>query len=80
MRKEIPHGVHVTVELQYRKCNRGKTGNCKCGKSLGHGPYYYGYFRHEKKIHSVYFGKMDLQSIKSILDENGNSVKLPSEV
>lgn len=51
-----PPGVRITYQKQYRKCG---SAHCKpCEEGVGHGPYWYGYWRDEaKKIHSFYVGK-----------------------
>jgi len=59
-----PEDVHVTYQLQYRKCGKKI---CKChtpNSDYRHGPYWYGYWRdHQQVLHSAYVGKekRDLQ-------------------
>lgn len=51
-----PKGLTVTYQLQRRSC--GKPGCAMCGPGgPKHGPYWYGYFRVDGKMHSFYVGK-----------------------
>jgi hypothetical protein len=56
---EIPPEATVTLQYQYRKCGKPQCNTCKNG--LGHGKYWYGYWRdpQTKKLHATYFGKND---------------------
>lgn len=51
---QIPDGCKVSYQQQYRKCGNAK---CKCKDGRGHGPYWYAYFWHEKRLKSQYIGK-----------------------
>jgi hypothetical protein len=42
--------------LQYRKCGKVRCGTCKEG--LGHGPYWYAYWREGTRLRSGYVGKL----------------------
>ena len=52
---EIPEGVHVTYQFQYRKCGKPLCKQCHLGP--GHGPYWYGYFRQNGQYQCKYFGR-----------------------
>lgn len=55
MAREIPKHQNVTYQLQRRKCSRP---DCKpCRQGIGHGPYWYAYWRDGKKVVSAYVGK-----------------------
>lgn len=61
MRTDIPKGVHICYQQQYRKCGKATCGTCKSGP--GHGPYFYAYWRDETgRLHSTYLGKDDPRS------------------
>jgi hypothetical protein len=47
--------LHITYQLQYRKCGKPTCGTCKRGP--GHGPYWYAYWREGNKLRSGYVGK-----------------------
>ncbi len=54
---QVSTGRHITYQEQYRKC--GKRVCSTCQKGLGHGPYWYAYWRGEDgKLHSNYIGKI----------------------
>lgn len=52
---ELPEGLHITYQLQYRKCGKQSCGTCKQGP--GHGPYWYAYWREGSRLRSGYIGK-----------------------
>ena len=52
----LPANVHITYQLQYRKCGKPTCGTCKRGP--GHGPYWYAYWREGSKLRSGYIGKV----------------------
>lgn len=51
----LPANLHITYQLQFRKCGKPTCGTCKHG--MGHGPYWYAYWREGHKLHSGYIGK-----------------------
>lgn len=55
-----PQGAHITLAQQRRTCGKAHCTRCN-GKNgapkTGHGPYWYGYFRENKKLYSFYVGK-----------------------
>jgi hypothetical protein len=51
----LPHDLHITYQLQFRKCGKPTCGTCKRGH--GHGPYWYAYWREGNKLRSGYIGK-----------------------
>lgn len=51
----LPTDLHITYQLQFRKCGKVKCGTCKSGR--GHGPYWYAYWREGNRLHSGYIGK-----------------------
>lgn len=53
---ELPSGLHITYQLQYRKC--GKASCSTCRNSQGHGPYWYAYWREGSRLRSGYVGKV----------------------
>ncbi|HEY7985039.1 MAG TPA: hypothetical protein VID73_12765 [Ktedonobacterales bacterium] len=53
---KIPADLHITYQLQYRKCGKARCGTCKDG--LGHGPYWYAYWREGPRLRSGYVGKL----------------------
>ncbi len=56
MKKQIPTDQHITFQLQFRKC--GKSSCSTCRRTLGHGPYWYAYWRISAKLISGYVGKI----------------------
>ncbi len=48
--------VHVTYQLQYRRCGKPTCSTCKQG--AGHGPYWYAFWRDGAKLRSGYIGKV----------------------
>ena len=53
---KLPTGLHITYQLQYRKCGKPSCGTCKRGP--GHGPYWYAYWREGARLRSGYIGKV----------------------
>ena len=53
---KLPTGLHITYQLQYRKCGKPSCGTCK--RSPGHGPYWYAYWREGTRLRSGYIGKV----------------------
>jgi hypothetical protein len=53
---KLPTDLHITYQLQFRKCGKPTCGTCKRG--LGHGPYWYAYWREGSKLRSGYVGKI----------------------
>ena len=51
----IPADIHITYQLQFRKCGKPRCGTCKDG--AGHGPYWYAYWREGSRLRSGYIGK-----------------------
>ncbi|MGH2517758.1 MAG: DUF6788 family protein [Ktedonobacterales bacterium] len=52
----LPKDLHITYQLQFRKCGKASCGTCKRGP--GHGPYWYAYWREGTKLRSGYVGKI----------------------
>jgi hypothetical protein len=52
---ERPTDQHITYQLQYRKCGKRSCRTCRLG--LGHGPYWYAYWREGTRLRSMYIGK-----------------------
>ncbi len=52
---KIINDIPMCVQRQYRTCNKPNCYPCRTGKR--HGPYFYGYYRKDKKLHSYYIGK-----------------------
>src|SRR5258705_10320766 len=53
---KLPTDLHITYQLQFRKCGKPSCGTCKRGS--GHGPYWYAYWREGSKLRSGYVGKI----------------------
>lgn len=53
---KIPTDHHITYQLQYRKCGKARCSTCQ--KGLGHGPYWYAYWREGARLRSGYVGKL----------------------
>jgi hypothetical protein len=53
---QLPADQHITYQLQYRKCGKPTCGTCKT--SIGHGPYWYAYWRDGARLRSGYIGKV----------------------
>lgn len=53
---QLPADQHITYQLQYRKCGKPTCSTCKSG--VGHGPYWYAYWRDGAKLRSGYIGKV----------------------
>ncbi len=52
----LPDDLHITYQHQYRKCGKSTCGTCRTG--LGHGPYWYAYWREGSRLRSGYIGKV----------------------
>jgi len=52
----LPSESRVTYRQQYTKCNRSGCGACMPDQ-LGHGPYWYAYWRENGRLRSRYLGK-----------------------
>ena len=52
---QLPANQHITYQLQYRKCGKPTCSTCKQG--VGHGPYWYAYWREGVRLRSGYIGK-----------------------
>jgi hypothetical protein len=52
---QLPTNLHITYQLQFRKCGKPSCGTCKRGN--GHGPYWYAYWREGNRLRSGYIGK-----------------------
>jgi hypothetical protein len=48
-------GVHLTYQLQYRTCGKASCRACRSG--FRHGPYWYAYWREQRRLRSAYIGK-----------------------
>ncbi len=53
---QLPNDPHITYQLQYRKCGKSSCRTCRSG--LGHGPYWYAYWREGLRLRSSYVGKV----------------------
>ncbi len=52
---KLPTDLHITYQLQFRKCGKPSCSTCKQGR--GHGPYWYAYWREGNRLRSGYIGK-----------------------
>jgi len=52
----LPTTIHVTYSQQYRRCGKADCARCTAG-GLGHGPYWYAYWREDGRMRSRYLGK-----------------------
>jgi len=59
---QLPADQHITYQLQYRKCGKPTCGTCKTG--IGHGPYWYAYWRDGAKLRSGYIGKVQPMAVR----------------
>ncbi len=57
MAREIPKQANVSYQFQRRKCGRPDCAGC-IDKGIGHGPYWYAYWRDGEKVVSAYVGKV----------------------
>ena len=56
MPAQLPTDVHITYSRQYRRCR--KAGCTRCAPdTLGHGPYWFAYWREDGRLRSLYLGK-----------------------
>ena len=53
---QLPSDLHITYQLQYRKCGKPTCSTCRNGH--GHGPYWYAYWRQGSRLRSGYIGKV----------------------
>ncbi len=60
---QLPADLHITYQLQYRKCGKPTCGTCKMG--AGHGPYWYAYWREGARLRSGYIGKMQPSAVSA---------------
>jgi hypothetical protein len=72
MAQKIPDDQHITYQLQYRKCGKPSCKTCRDG--LGHGPYWYAYWRQGSRLKSGYVGKNKVEPET----EDCNTSTLPS--
>jgi len=61
----LPTDLHITYQLQYRKCGKPTCGTCKRGP--GHGPYWYAYWREGPKLRSGYIGKIQPNNVPAAI-------------
>jgi uncharacterized protein DUF6788 len=64
---KLPTDLHITYQLQFRKCGKPSCGTCKRGS--GHGPYWYAYWREGSKLRSGYVGKIQPAGISPAIVE-----------
>jgi hypothetical protein len=57
----LPVDQHITYQLQYRKCGKPTCSTCKSG--VGHGPYWYAYWRDGARLRSGYIGKIQPSAV-----------------
>ena len=67
----IPADIHITYQLQYRRCGKVRCGTCRDG--AGHGPYWYAYWREGSRLRSGYIGKQPPASISPAVAERANA-------
>ncbi len=60
---QLPPDQHITYQLQYRKCGKPTCSTCKSG--IGHGPYWYAYWRDGAKLRSGYIGKIQPPAVSA---------------
>ena len=53
---QLPNDLHITYQLQYRKCGKPSCSTCRSGQR--HGPYWYAYWREGSRLRSGYIGKV----------------------
>ena len=64
MPHEPPPGAHVTYSMQYRRCH--KLGCSRCAPDLlGHGPYWFAYWREDRRVRSRYLGRQAPSGVPS---------------
>ena len=56
---QLPTDLHITYQLQYRKCGKSACSTCRVG--TGHGPYWYAYWREGTRLRSGYIGKIHIE-------------------
>jgi hypothetical protein len=64
---KLPSDQHITYQLQYRKCGKPTCSTCKTG--MGHGPYWYAYWREGAKLRSGYIGKTQPEAVSTTMAE-----------
>jgi hypothetical protein len=60
----------AAVVYQFERVRCGKASCKTCQRSPGHGPYWYAYWRAQKRTQSIYIGKQ-LRSVREALDAKG---------
>ncbi len=60
---QLPADQHITYQLQYRKCGKPTCSTCKTG--VGHGPYWYAYWRDGARLRSGYIGKVQPAAVSA---------------
>lgn len=65
---EVIDGAAVVYQLERVCC--GKCKKCRRG-AAAHGPYWYAYWRAQKRTRSIYIGK-ELRSVQQTLDRKGS--------
>lgn len=63
--KPTDEHVHVSYLLQLRKCGK-QCCSCATDKTKQHGPYWYGYWRDVRGIHSFYIGSQHPSKAASV--------------
>ncbi len=75
---QLPSDLHITYQLQYRKCGKPTCSTCRSGQ--GHGPYWYAYWREGSRLHSGYVGKVHPNAeAKALLTAQLSDDLLPSD-
>lgn len=62
---KIPTDHHITYQLQYRKCGKPRCSTCQQG--MGHGPYWYAYWREGARLRSGYVGKLPPANMPTLM-------------
>ena len=68
--RDIPNDLHITYQLQYRKCGKVSCRTCRDGQ--GHGPYWYAYWREGSRLRSGYVGKVHPHQQQPLTCSNEN--------
>lgn len=63
---EVIDGAAVVFQLERVCCGKGACKACR-GGNPSHGPYWYAYWRAQRKTRSLYIGKA-LRSVREVLD------------
>ena len=61
---QLPADQHITYQLQHRKCGKPTCSTCKNG--VGHGPYWYAYWRDGARLRSGYIGKIQPLAVSAV--------------